>query len=32
VLDRADREPAGPRFHPLENISDLPELLDELGA
>lgn len=31
VLDRTDREPAGPRFHPLGNISELPALLDRLA-
>ncbi|WP_221031330.1 HAD family hydrolase [Actomonas aquatica] len=30
VLDRADREPSGPRFHQLETITDLPALLDQL--
>ncbi len=31
-LDRADREPAGPRFHQLETIADLPSLLDTLNS
>ena len=32
VLDRADRDPAGPRFHSLESIKDLPALLDRLAS
>ncbi len=30
ILDRADREPAGPRFHQLATIADLPPLLERL--
>lgn len=32
VLDIADREPAGARFHALEGIKALPELLNRLAA
>ena len=32
VLDRADRDPAGPLFHALESIKDLPALLDRLAS
>ena len=32
VLDVADREPSGPRFHALETIKDLPALLDRLAS
>lgn len=32
VLDQADREPGGPRFHALNGIADLPELLRRLAG
>ncbi len=31
ALDRADREPSGPRFHPLQSITELPALLEHLA-
>jgi len=31
VLDQADREPAGPRYHALNGIADLPDLLRSLA-
>ncbi|GAB5560151.1 MAG: HAD family hydrolase [Synoicihabitans sp.] len=31
VLDIADREPAGPHFHALENIAEVPKLLARLN-
>ena len=32
VLDVADREPEGPRFHELEGIADLPNLLTRIAG
>ena len=32
VLDQADRDPEGPRFHNLESITGLTDLLDQLAG
>jgi putative hydrolase of the HAD superfamily len=32
VLDQTDREPNGPRYHPLNGIAELPDLLRKLAS